>query len=168
MACVGVTALLCGCTWLDQIAAPPQKTASLPPPARPAPPVAGPADAPAATARTPLPPPVRPTPPGAPAAPALAPSDVQVIGLTQAETQTLLGAPVAETDRPPAKVWRYSDGACVVEVYFYLDMGRNTFYALHYGGAEASAAGASPASAPTPEAANQCLRRVYNAHRQPR
>jgi hypothetical protein len=53
-------------------------------------------------------------------------------GLSMSETESELGPPVAEADRAPAKVWQYRAGECSVEVYFYLDMARNGFYALHH------------------------------------
>lgn len=53
-------------------------------------------------------------------------------GLSMSETESELGRPAAESDRAPAKVWQYRAGECSVDVYFYLDMARNGFYALHH------------------------------------
>jgi hypothetical protein len=65
----------------------------------------------------------------------------QLIGLTQQETVTLLGAPTAQWDRAPARVWHYQGPDCAVDVFFYLDVSRNEFSALRYtaAGADGSA-----------------------------
>src|SRR5256885_11267912 len=78
----------------------------------------------AANAATARPAPAAPAPPTAP--------DLKVVGLNQSETEALLGQPQSSIDRPPAKVWQYRTRECAVDVYFYLDVGRNDFYALHY------------------------------------
>jgi hypothetical protein len=130
-------------------------------------PEAPPQAAPRAPAPQPAEPPrVRLAPPAAPR-PAPQPlPDVKLVGLSQPETETLLGPPTAASDRPPAKVWEYRAGDCTLDVYFYLDVGRNAFYALHYDSPTLNSSGA-PATASVPDAADRCLRRVYNAHRQP-
>ncbi len=89
-----------------------------------------------------------------------------MVGLSQPETESLLGPPTTSSDRPPAKVWEYRTNDCALEVYFYLDVGRNAFYALHYDSPTLNSSGV-PATASVPDAADRCLRRVYNAHRQP-
>lgn len=71
---------------------------------------------------------IDPVPP--PASPAIPPR--ALAGLSMPETETELGRPAAESDRAPAKVWQYRAGECAVDVYFYLDMARNGFYALHH------------------------------------
>ena len=67
---------------------------------------------------------------------------LKLVGLTQAETVVLLGAPSAQWDRPPAKVWHYQGPDCALDVFFYLDVSRNEFSALRYttAGADATAA----------------------------
>jgi hypothetical protein len=105
----------------------------------------------------------RPSPPADQAAAAAlpAPGDVgahpfQLIGLTQQETVSLLGAPSAQWDRPPAKVWHYQGPDCAVDVFFYLDVSRNEFSALR-----TTAAG--PDGAPLPAGqpnGQQCLNRI--------
>jgi len=104
---------------------------------------------------TPRPPPREPAP------------EIKLVGLSQSETETLLGPPSTSLDRPPAKVWQYRAGDCALDVYFYLDVGRNAFYALHYDSPGLTSSGTpAPATASVPDA-ERCLRRVYNAHRQP-
>ncbi|HEX6979343.1 MAG TPA: hypothetical protein VF342_08585 [Alphaproteobacteria bacterium] len=57
-----------------------------------------------------------------------------LVGASRAEALALLGAPMDIRDAAPAKVWEYRDrkGECEVDVYFYLDVSRNEFFALHY------------------------------------
>lgn len=57
-----------------------------------------------------------------------------LVGASRAEALALLGAPMDIRDATPAKVWAYRDrkGECEVDVYFYLDVSRNDFFALHY------------------------------------
>jgi hypothetical protein len=86
-------------------------------------------------------------PPGEPGTPS-----PQLIGLTQQETVTLLGAPAAQWDRPPARVWHYQGPDCAVDVFFYLDVSRNEFSALRY-----TAAGSDASPSP---AGQTCLTRI--------
>ncbi len=90
-----------------------------------------------------------------------------MVGLSQTETEGLLGPPTSAIDRPPAKVWQYRTRDCSVDIYFYLDVGRNDFYALHYDTpAPTSSTASASATAVAPDAADRCLRRVYNARHQ--
>lgn len=133
-----------------------------PPPPAPAPtaaPAPAPAPPPKATRVVPPPPPPAPTP-----AP---PPDLKVVGLSQDEIQSLLGQPSTTADRPPAKVWQYRSGDCVVDIYFYLDVGRNAFYALHYDSPAPTSSGTTATAVNAQDAADRCLYRVYNAHREP-
>jgi hypothetical protein len=91
--------------------------------------------------------------------------EVTVVGLSQAEAEAVLGPPAREMDQPPAKVWQYRSGDCGLNVYFYLDVARNAFYALHY---DAGAPPTSPIPAAAGDAADRCLRRIYNDRRQSR
>ena len=91
--------------------------------------------------------PSAPTPADTQTAAAPAPADLaappaKLVGLTQAETVSLLGAPSAQWDRPPAKVWHYQGPDCTLDVFFYLDVSRNEFSALRFTavGADATAA----------------------------
>ncbi len=105
-----------------------------------------------------IPPPPRPAPPP--------PAEIKLVGLSEDEVQALLGPPATAADQPPAKVWQYRAGNCAVDVYFYLDVGRNAFYALHYDSAAPTSPGSPvPATVSAHDAADRCLTRVYNAHR---
>ncbi len=139
-----------GCESLDFLRSP-----EPPPPAEPPP--AAPPPAPERARLAPAPPP-RPAPQPLP--------ELKVVGLSQPETETLLGPPTTASDRPPAKVWEYRIPDCALDVYFYLDVGRNAFYALHYDSPTLNSSGAS-ATVSVPDAADRCLRRIYNARRQP-
>ena len=142
-----------GCENLDFLRSPQ-------PAAPPAPAAQAPAPEPSRTARAvpvPVPRPALPSPP----------PEIKLVGLSQEETETLLGPPSTLLDRPPAKVWQYRAGDCAVDVYFYLDVGRNAFYALHYDTPGPTSSGATTTTASASDAADRCLRRVYNAHRQP-
>lgn len=86
--------------------------------------------------------------------------EIHLVGASRDHTAFLLGSPAAEREAAPAKVWHYRDraGECAVDVYFYLDVARNDFFALHYdvrnGAAEVGG-----------EAADHCLRRIYSESR---
>jgi hypothetical protein len=113
----------------DPATSPPLDTLLTQPPPGP---LVKPAAPPSLAAAVPPPPAqiaaVDPAPP--PTAPATPPR--ALAGLSMTETETELGRPAAESDRAPAKVWQYRAGECAVDVYFYLDMARNGFYALHH------------------------------------
>lgn len=127
-----------------------------------------PAPTPAPTPLTPAPPKAtRAVPPPPPPAPVPAP-DLKVVGLSQEEIQSLLGQPSAMAERPPAKVWQYRAESCVVDIYFYLDVGRNAFYALHYDTPVPTSSDTAGVTTPgAQDAADRCLHRVYNARREP-
>jgi hypothetical protein len=57
---------------------------------------------------------------------------IRLIGLNRTSTAALLGAPSDERQIAAARVWDYRGPECRLAVYFYLDTGRNDFYALHY------------------------------------
>ena len=127
-----------------------------------------PAASTAPQAPLPAPPPPRaahavpPPPPPAPA-PLV---EVKVAGLSEDGVQELLGPPAETLDRPPARVWEYRSGNCAVDIYFYLDVGRNAFYALHYDSPAPTSSGSPAAATVSPhDAADRCLQRVYNARR---
>ncbi len=81
--------------------------------------------------------------------------EIKLLGMSRSEATTLLGTPAAERDAAPAKIWTYAGAECAVELYFYLDVARNDFYALHYyvHGANGAIVG---------EAADRCLQRIYS------
>ena len=152
------------CSIVDQLfePAPPEAVAvpaaqqPLPAPPAPRPAAAEPA---ARTARLPLPPPPAPGREEG----RDRDSEIKLVGLSRPETMALLGPPTGESERSPAKVWQYLTGDCTVEVYFYLDVARNDFYALHYE-TRAPVASAGGAANGVPATAG-CLRRVHDARR---
>lgn len=149
------------CALVDQLFEPAPAGASSAPAAQnlPTPPAPRPvASETQRTARLPLP------PAPAPGREAGTPdTEIRLVGLSRPETLALLGPPAGENERSPAKVWQYLTGDCTVDVYFYLDVARNDFYALHY---EARAAVASAGSTTNGiPAAEWCVRRVHDARR---
>jgi hypothetical protein len=68
-------------------------------------------------AAVPLPRPAVRTPPAEPVDPK------QLDGLAADEVHSLLGAPDRVREAPPATVWTYASTACLLEVYFYMDLG---------------------------------------------
>jgi hypothetical protein len=147
---LAVNLMLCGCGIIDF------GDSTAPPPRPEDAPASSSATDPARTTR------LAPAPAPRPAAPAA--PDLKLVGLSQAETEALIGPPASSVDRPPAKVWQYRVRECALDVYFYLDVGRNEFYALHYDIPAPTSASASTGANP-PDAADRCLRRIYNARR---
>jgi outer membrane biosynthesis protein TonB len=84
--------------------------------------------------------------------------EIKLVGMSRGETATLLGAPTEERDAAPAKIWKFMSGDCAVDVYFYLDVARNDFYALHYIVQDRF-------GATTGEPAERCLQRIYSESR---
>ncbi|MBI3452762.1 MAG: hypothetical protein HY057_08045 [Rhodospirillales bacterium] len=137
-------AVLAGCGGMGEfpwIESPPAPTPASRPPENPAPP-----SRPAETRKAPRP-------------PAAAP-EITLVGLTQVEMAELLGRPADEREAAPAKVWQYRSRECALDVYFYLDVSRNDFYALHY-----ELQGRK--SAATAAATDRCLRSIYNGRNRP-
>ena len=152
-----------GCALLDDLRAAFEPQPEAGPGAEPAPAAAAPA-APA----TPFPPRPKPTrivrlpvPPERPAAPTPSqPSpEIKLVGLSRDQAVDLLGRPADEREAAPAKIWEYRTGECVLDVYFYLDVARNEFYALHY---DVRAASATAAAC---EATDRCLQRIHSENR---
>ena len=56
----------------------------------------------------------------------------RLIGLSTFQTESLLGVPALEDERPPAKVWTYNARACVLNIFFYPDINTRVFQALTY------------------------------------
>jgi hypothetical protein len=161
-----------GCTLIDEALNPPEPepVAVEPEPAPVAEPALPPAPRPrppARVARLPAPvekasPPAAAAPP-APAEPEPLPEafwtpEIKLVGMSRGETSTLLGSPAEERDSAPAKIWKFAAGDCAVDVYFYLDVKRNDFYALHYNVQDRN-------GATTGEAADRCLQRIYSENR---
>ncbi len=115
---------------------------------------------PARVARLPAPteraPPAQASLPPPEPAPEVSPlPDIKLVGMSRGEAAALLGAPAEERDAAPAKIWKFSAGECAVDIYFYLDVKRNDFYALHYNVQDRN-------GATTGEAADRCLQRIYS------
>jgi len=133
---------------------------NLPPAPRPRPParvarLPAPAEKPSTSpAAAPPPPESQPQP----AETMLPLPEIKLVGMSRGETQTLLGTPSEERDSAPAKIWKFAAGECAVDVYFYLDVKRNDFYALHYNVQDRN-------GATTGEAADRCLQRIYSENR---
>lgn len=131
---------------------PTPEPAPVPPPApraKPAPRVARLTPPPERPAPTPATPETRVIPEVPP------PPDIKVVGVSRAQAMTLFGNPLEQRDAAPAKIWQYRAGECEVDVYFYLDVARNDFFALHYDVRNARAAAAG-------ETAERCLQRLYS------
>lgn len=56
----------------------------------------------------------------------------QLIGLDQADTESLLGKPDEIREDHPATVWHYRAASCTLDLFFYLDLGSRTFRTLAY------------------------------------
>ena len=82
---------------------------------------------------------------------ALSPPTIRWIGLDRNGVTAMLGVPIAERQIAAARVWDYRATDCRLAVFFYLDTGRNDFYALHY-----EIDGATPGSL----SSEQCLQRI--------
>ena len=55
-----------------------------------------------------------------------------LVGLSQADTMKLFGAPAAHKSVPPAQVWTYRSTVCDLILFFYPEVGGATFRALTY------------------------------------
>lgn len=151
------------CTLLDEAFAPPPEpapvTESEAPPAVEPPLPKAPRPRPTRVARLPAPseraqPQASETPQAGQLESASIP-EIRLLGMSRSDAAALLGAPLEERDAAPAKIWRYAGAECAVELYFYLDVARNDFYALHYYVHDANGAMAG-------EAADRCLQRIYS------
>lgn len=56
----------------------------------------------------------------------------RLIGLSTFQTESMLGIPALQDERPPAKVWTYNAKACVLSIFFYPDINTRIFQALTY------------------------------------
>ena len=71
--------------------------------------------------------------PGVKPVPNVAPIDPRsIIGKSQGEAAAMLGQPSAIQNSPPATIWQYRTDVCVLDVFFYMDMGTNSLRALDY------------------------------------
>lgn len=83
-------------------------------------------------------------------------NSIEVVGLTEEETVTLLGEPAWRTWRPPSRVLRYASQDCAVDIYFYLDVKKDMFQALQMRAPDAKLDDA---------ALKSCLGKVRDEHR---
>ena len=56
----------------------------------------------------------------------------RLIGLDRASTKALLGDPSSYQEDPPARIWSYNAGVCVLKVFFYPRVDIEEFRALTY------------------------------------
>lgn len=56
----------------------------------------------------------------------------RLIGLSTFQTESLIGIPALQDERPPAKVWTYNAKSCVLSIFFYPDINTRVFQALTY------------------------------------
>ncbi len=77
---------------------------------------------------------IPPLPPRRPPRPApVEPMDVsRLVGLDPDEVRKLLGAPDRTREANSATVWAYASNACLLEVYFYMDLGSQKLRVLAY------------------------------------
>jgi hypothetical protein len=54
----------------------------------------------------------------------------RLVGLNEAQTIGLLGDPFIAEERPPARIWTFSEGTCRLQVFFYPDLSDQHFEAL--------------------------------------
>jgi hypothetical protein len=71
---------------------------------------------------SPLPGPAEPRPP----------QTTQLIGLDQSAATRLFGPATERSEEPPASVWRYKNGICELDLFFYLDLRSGNMRTLHY------------------------------------
>ncbi len=55
-----------------------------------------------------------------------------LVGLDFNATKALLGDPMLQLEEPPAKIWAYEGGSCMLNVFFYPSVGDDIFRVLTY------------------------------------
>ena len=55
-----------------------------------------------------------------------------LVGLDFNATKALLGDPALQLEEPPAKIWAYNGGTCMLNVFFYPSVGDSVFRVLTY------------------------------------
>ena len=136
--------LLSGCADRREVATLPPSTEAMPAPAD--------ADSEPAGPEEPLPVPTR-KPETAAKRTDLDPE--RLIGLSTFQTESLLGTPALQDERPPAKVWTYNAETCVLSIFFYPDINTRVFQALTY---------EFNAEVKTDEAKRRCLEELVREH----
>lgn len=71
-----------------------------------------------------------PPPPAAPEPTRFNPE--RLIGLSADEVERLLGRPSAVDEVPPARIWRYAQGDCVLRIQMFMEMNTRSFRTLSY------------------------------------
>ena len=69
--------------------------------------------------------------PPSPAASA-SPETRDLIGLDQPAATRMFGQATERSEEPPATVWRYKNGVCELDLFFYLDLRSGRMRTLHY------------------------------------
>jgi len=82
-----------------------------------------------------------------------------LVGLNFAQIQSLLGEPSDRGEKPPGKVWTYSNDSCVLNVFFYADINTREFRALTYEVASGNTRQTDPTKLDE-EASDQCLQQL--------
>lgn len=73
-----------------------------------------------------------------------------LVGLDFDGTKALLGDPAAQLEQPPAKVWAYNGGGCMLNVFFYPSVDDKVFRVLTY---EVTGGEPAPKDAKAPQGA---------------
>jgi hypothetical protein len=56
----------------------------------------------------------------------------ELIGLDQSAATRLFGPATERSEQPPATVWRYKNGSCELDLFFYFDLRSGQMRTLHY------------------------------------
>lgn len=73
-----------------------------------------------------------PSPPPSGRAGSPPPQPSELIGLDQSAATRLFGPAAERSEEPPATVWRYKNGSCELDLFFYLDLRSGNMRTLHY------------------------------------
>jgi hypothetical protein len=73
-----------------------------------------------------------PSPPPSGRAGSPPPQASELIGLDQSAATRLFGPAAERSEEPPATVWRYKNGICELDLFFYLDLRSGNMRTLHY------------------------------------
>ena len=60
------------------------------------------------------------------------PPQIELIGLDQSAATRLFGPATERLEQPPATIWRYKNGTCELDLFFYLDLRSGRMRTLHY------------------------------------
>lgn len=95
-----------------------------------------------------------PPPPAATSAPTVAAPPISVIGLSRGDVEAVLGQPATRGNNGAGQNWTYTTDICQLQLFFFLDVQRNDFFALDQkiGGTDGTDAGTQ-----------RCLKRIADA-----